>query len=67
MVLERLINLSYGTQAISTSSIKTLNVLEIVNKTSLKLSTLSEKTETVFCLIQLVWDDVVTLEADALT
>ena len=67
MVLERLINLSYGTQAISTSSIKTLNVLEIVNKTSLKLSTLSEKTETVFCLIQLVWDDVVTLEADAPT
>ena len=50
MVLERLINLGYGTQAISTGSIKTLNVLEILNKTSLNktLSTLSEKTELVF-------------------
>ena len=64
MFLERLINLGYGTQAISTGSIKTLNVLEILNKT---LSTLSEKTELVFCLIQLVWDDVVTLEAEAPT
>ena len=62
MILERLINLGYGTQAISTGSIKTLNVLEVVNKT---LNTLSEKTELVFCLIQLVWDDVVTLEAEA--
>ena len=64
MVLERLINLSYGTQAISTGFIKTLNVLEVVNKTS---STSSEKTELVFCLIQLVWDNAVTLEADAPT
>ena len=69
MVLERLINLGYGTQAISTGSIKTLNVLEILNKTSLNktLSTLWEKTELVFCLIQLVWDNVVTLEAEAPT
>ena len=62
MVLERLINLSYGTQAISTGFIKTLNVLEVLNKTS---STSSEKTKSVFYLIQLVWDDVVTLEAEA--
>ena len=33
MVLEGLINLGYGTQAISTGSIKTLNVLEVLNKT----------------------------------
>ena len=64
MVLERLINLSYGTQAISTGFIKTLNVLEVLNKT---LSTLSEKTKPVFYLIQLVWDDAVTLEAEAPT
>ena len=64
MVLERLINLRYGTQAIFTGFTKTLNVLEVLNKT---LSTLSEKTKSVFCLIQLVWDDVVTLEADAPT
>ena len=64
MVLERLINLGYGTQAISTHSIKTLNVVEVLNKT---LSSLSEKTESAFCLKQLVWDDVVTLEADAPT
>ena len=64
MVLERLINLGYGTQAISTGFIKTLNVLEVLNKT---LSTLSEKTKSVFCLIQLVWDNAVTLEADAPT
>ena len=69
MFLERLINLRYGSQVIFTGFIKTLNVLEIVNKTSLNktLSTLSEKTETVFCLIRLVWDDVVTLEAEAPT
>ena len=48
----------------STGFIKTLNVLKVLNKT---LSTLSEKTELVFCLVQLVWDDVVTLEADAPT
>lgn len=54
----------YGTQAISTHSIKTLNVVEVLNKT---LSSLSEKTESAFCLKQLVWDDVVTLEADAPT
>ena len=64
MVLERLINLGYGTQAISTGFIKTLNVLKVLNKT---LSALLEKTETVFCLIRLVWDDVVTLEAEAPT
>ena len=64
MVLERMISLGYGTQAISTRSIKTLNVLEVLNKT---LSALSEKTESVFCLIQLVWDDVVTLESEAPT
>ena len=64
MVLEKLINLGYGTQAISTGFNKTLNVLEVLNKT---LNTLSEKTESVFCLIQLVWDDVVTLEAEAPT
>ena len=64
MVLERLINLSYGTQAISTAFIKTLNVLEVLNKT---LSTSSEKTKSVFCLIQLVWDNAATLEADAPT
>ena len=45
MVLERLINLGYGTQAIRTGFIKTLNVLEVLNKT---FNTLSEKTESVF-------------------
>ena len=45
MVLEKLINLRYGTQAIFTGFIKTLNVLEVLNKT---LSTLSEKTKSVF-------------------
>ena len=45
MVLEKLINLRYGTQAIFTRFIKTLNVLEVLNKT---LSTLSEKTKSVF-------------------
>lgn len=64
MVLERLINLRYGTQAIFTGFIKTLNVLEVLNKT---LSTSSEKTKSVFYLIQLVWDNAVTLEADAPT
>ena len=60
MVLERLINLSYGTQAIFTDFIKTLNVLEGLNKT---LSTSSEKTKSVFYLIQLVWDDVVRIRS----
>ena len=64
MVLEKLINLRYGTQAIFTGFIKTLNVLEVLNKT---LSTSSEKTKSVFYLIQLVWDNAVTLEADAPT
>lgn len=64
MVLERLINLRYGTQAIFTGFIKTLNVLEVLNKT---LSTSSEKTKSVFYRIQLVWDNAVTLEADAPT
>lgn len=64
MILERLINLGYGTQAISTGSIKTLNVLEVLNKS---LSTSWEKTKSVFYLIQLVWGNVVTLEADAPT
>ena len=64
MVLERLMHLGYGTQAISTGFIKTLNVLEVLNKT---LSTSSEKTKSVFYLIQLVWDNAVTLEADAAT